>query len=769
MSSIRVARSSFEFPTALCRRSLALLALTLAAASSSAQAKLVGWGGASFDSTFSAEAFVEADAGGYFTIARRADGTFAALGLNGFEIGGAPALPSGVTYTKLVATSGHVLALRSDGSVIGWPDAGVGHAPFFGQAVVDIAAGSGHALALLANGGVIAWGDNGFGQCLVPSLPSGVTYVGIGAGSYTSFAMRSDGTAVGWGNNAGGERDVPPPPSGLTYTQISGGWYHSAGILSDGTIVTWGLDFAGQLNVPALPSGVTYTKVSCGTANSVALRSDGQIVGWGHNVQGQCDAPALPSGVTYVDVTATRLPNTVYFFSHCAALRSDGKVVTFGWNGFSQRLLPELASGVSFVDIDASEGGVDLGGPIAMGHTLALTSDGNVLAWGDETNGQTNVPALPVGKTYVEISAGGLHSVARLSDGTVVDWGNDSWGQLGGTPGLNDFVAIEAGAYHNLGLRQNGNIYAWGYGGGGVLAVPALPSGVTYVEIAAGSFSLARRSDGSVVAWGPNNYGQTNVPALPSGLTYVEISAGRYHGLALRSDGSVVAWGNNSWGQCNVPTLPANVVWTAIRAGWNYSAGKTSDGLIRVWGDTANYKNQVPALAPGQRFSTFAAGELGLVARIDTAWTKYCTAKVNSLGCTPAIHAYGEPNSSLAFGFGIQCTSVRNQKPGLLMYTVNGQRANVTFQCGTLCIGPGGVRRAPLVNSGGSGLPTNDCSGIYFLDMNAFAAGAVGGNPDPALSVSGTVVHTQWWGRDPGFTAPCNTTLSDAIEYTVVP
>ena len=43
-----------------------------------------------------------------------------------------------------------------------------------------------------------------------------------------------------------------------------------------------------------------------------------------------------------------------------------------------------------------------------------------------------------------------------------------------------------------------------------------------------------------------------NVPALPSGLTYVEIAAGGYQTVARRSDGSVVAWGDNSSRQFTV-------------------------------------------------------------------------------------------------------------------------------------------------------------------------------------------------------------------------
>jgi hypothetical protein len=51
--------------------------------------------------------------------------------------------------------------------------------------------------------------------------------------------------------------------------------------------------------------------------------------------------------------------------------------------------------------------------------------------------------------------------------------------------------------------------------------------------------------------------------------------------------------------------------------------------------------------------------------------------------------------------------------------------------------------------------------------MAAYASGALGGNPIPALSIPGTVVTCQWWGRDLG--ASHATSLSDALEYTVSP
>ncbi|MEO6709705.1 MAG: hypothetical protein ABI054_07485, partial [Planctomycetota bacterium] len=144
----------------------------------------------------------------------------------------------------------------------------------------------------------------------------------------------------------------------------------------------------------------------------------------------------------------------------------------------------------------------------------------------------------------------------------------------------------------------------------------------------------------------------------------------------------------------------------------------------------------------------------------------YCTAKLNSLGCLPSILSSGVPSASAGSGFVVQGSNVRNVKPGLLLYGVNG-RASTPFQGGFLCMSPG-VRRSTPLNSGGS--PSgNDCTGVYSIDMNAFAVGALGGTPLPALTVAGTRVDCQFWGRDQGFSVPNNSTLTNALEYTTCP
>ena len=143
----------------------------------------------------------------------------------------------------------------------------------------------------------------------------------------------------------------------------------------------------------------------------------------------------------------------------------------------------------------------------------------------------------------------------------------------------------------------------------------------------------------------------------------------------------------------------------------------------------------------------------------------YCTAKTNSLGCTPAIFATGTASASAGSGFVVGSANNRNNKSGLLFYGING-RSSAPYQGGTLCVNVP-IKRTMVVNSGGTPLPADDCSGAYSLDMNAFAAGTLGGTPLPELSVPGTRVDCQFWGRDPGFAAPDNTSLSDGLEYTI--
>jgi hypothetical protein len=138
--------------------------------------------------------------------------------------------------------------------------------------------------------------------------------------------------------------------------------------------------------------------------------------------------------------------------------------------------------------------------------------------------------------------------------------------------------------------------------------------------------------------------------------------------------------------------------------------------------------------------------------------TTYCTAKVNSAGCTPAISSTGTPSASAGSGFVIHTANVLDNKIGLHFYGKNGPDS-FPFQGGTLCMRPPHVR-TPLQDSGG----TPPCNGSYNTDFNFW----IFSGSDPAL-VAGQQVWAQTWSRDPGFAPPNNVGLSDALDFIICP
>jgi hypothetical protein len=146
--------------------------------------------------------------------------------------------------------------------------------------------------------------------------------------------------------------------------------------------------------------------------------------------------------------------------------------------------------------------------------------------------------------------------------------------------------------------------------------------------------------------------------------------------------------------------------------------------------------------------------------------TTFCTAKTTGNGCVPAIGSSGTPSATAGSGFLVNATNMINNKSCLMFYGTTGQGSGA-FQGGILCV-KAPIKRTPGTNTGGNP-PPNDCSGAPAIDMNAFAVGSLGGTPLAALTVPGTVVTCQWWGRDPGFAAPNNTQLTDGLQYTICP
>lgn len=135
----------------------------------------------------------------------------------------------------------------------------------------------------------------------------------------------------------------------------------------------------------------------------------------------------------------------------------------------------------------------------------------------------------------------------------------------------------------------------------------------------------------------------------------------------------------------------------------------------------------------------------------------YCTATVNSLGCTPALEWFGTPSISAPSGFTIRARDVLPDCNGALMYGLSS--AAVPFHGGVRCVFSS-LRRLllPPAVAGGSG----PCAGVYDVGFDRILASDAG-----ATLFVGQRVFTQICSRDPG--SPTGWGLTDALMFVICP
>ena len=368
---------------------------------------------------------------------------------------------------------------------------------------------------------------------LTPPPARGIRITQADGGEFHSGAVGSDGSLYTWGDNSShgqlgrditGTQDSRPgraeAPADVKFVHISTGYGHSIAVGSDGSLYSWGDNSVGQLgravtnsepadrpNKVDTPAGITFTQASAGGSYSVAVGSDGSLYTWGNNSVGQLGRETTGE--------------------------SDWKPSK-----------ADTPAGVAFTLVNTGRG-----------HTVALDRQGNAYTWGDNTHGElgrdtSGTPAdrpgkadAPAGITFAQASAGGGYSVAVSPDGNLYTWGDNTHGELGrdtsgtpadrpgkaNTPAGVTFTRASAGAGHGLALGSDGYLYSWGSNANGQLgrdtgnaqdASPAraafpglgIPTDVKFDNVAVSD--LTRNPDGTWKATTPTHMPGTAIVTI---------------------------------------------------------------------------------------------------------------------------------------------------------------------------------------------------------------------------------------------------------------
>ena len=316
------------------------------------------------------------------------------------------------------------------------------------------------------------------------------------------------------------------------YTALSVGPEYTCAVTAAGMVVCQGGDrwewYNGKLSVmtPPVPASRDFTKVSVGGTGNVAqtlvcaLDSAGAAVCW-RDVEHKASRPEPPAG-GYVAMSDG--------LGHTCALTDEGEADCWGWNNFGQ--------------LDVPPGRYSA---ISAGHrsSCALSDAGEATCWGSAAESpwpaaSESTWSAPAVHRYTAIEAGFAEACALTEDGAAVCWnsGGPSSGPLADPP-TGPFVSISLGwPGHACALTRGGEGACWGRDSDGQLAVP--PG--RYRAISAGDalYSCGIDLAGDLVCWGDVPIDTAEFPPGP----YVALTTGWAHVCGLTEQGQAVCRGS---------------------------------------------------------------------------------------------------------------------------------------------------------------------------------------------------------------------------------
>ncbi|KAG5339698.1 RCBT1 protein, partial [Acromyrmex heyeri] len=242
-------------------------------------------------------------------------------------------------------------------------------------------------------------------------------------------------------------------------------------------------------------------------------------------------------------------------------------------------------------------------------HVLALTKEGEVYAWGHNGYGELGIGAsnqvvtkpilvtMPIleglgMKRVVDIACGSHHSIALTEDGEVYAWGQNNCGQLGSSISTNQVtprqvnsvlggkkvVCISCGQTSTMVVIENGEVYGFGNNGVGQLGIGNYANqtspwqvgslrGIVIVKVVCGyAHTLALTDEGKLYVWGGNSYGQLGIGNKTNSCKPVmvehemgrvsDIAAMHYNhiSIAVGEGGRVYMWGHCRGQSITTPT-----------------------------------------------------------------------------------------------------------------------------------------------------------------------------------------------------------------------
>jgi hypothetical protein len=342
--------------------------------------------------------------------------------------------------------------------------------------------------------------------------------------------------------------------------------------------------------IPVTQVPLAWKMFTAYRAETYGLRNDSNIIYWGNTISGNDTTwrSAVLPGITG-DYLASSERGVIGVISGgnvgltLSIDYEDDPLESFG-------LLP-IPSGVSHI-VKLNFGDV---------HAIALSEDGQVFCWGDNSYGQCDIPVGISGAIHV--SAGQDMSAAVLSDGTVVAWGGTGGfgpptnGQLAiniNNKGIISAIQIVLNNYDAYVLKSDGSVigitgsvmpygqnfssnFYYGFETGEFQTTLGYTLGATLsniVEIYGHGFYdyAARDKFGQIYMWGYNNWstisnctssfcagtGYNNVRSLPLGITFDDLFLSSAITCGLRGNGEVRVWGTgflDPYGTARIPPL----------------------------------------------------------------------------------------------------------------------------------------------------------------------------------------------------------------------